>query len=487
MSKQDFRIAVIGAGPLGIAAGRELLAQGFNNFTIFEKERAAGGTWHMHSYPGLACDVWAHAYTFSYAPNPDWSASFVGHAEIEAYLQRCATDFGLDPYMQFNTRVLSAKFQADQWQVHTQTSAGETAVEAFDVVINAMGNQHTPVYPKLKGIDSFEGSSWHSTHWNHDIDLTGKRVVVVGSAAAAVQIVPEVAKVAKQLTVLQRSPNWILPRGRKVYSAFQRTLFNRIPALARLLRWGQGRLMLLMHKGAMNGSKQMDTFENMGRKYIAKAIKDPAIQKMVTPSSRFGCKRPLVADDFYPTLNLQHVRLLAEGASEVTPTGIVTSGGSHIDADIIIYCTGYRVLDYDRIEVLGKEQQNLAQLLEQKPEAYKGITVPGFPNYFFGMGPNAVVLSVSYFKSLEPNVACIVNLLAKMRAEGVASIDVKRDLHAQYGEWLQQNIPLFSWGSGGCNTYYQTDSGHHPFIFPGDYKTFLKQRAESGLHEYELT
>ena len=191
------RIAIIGAGPAGIAAGRELLRQGFSEFTIFDALDAAGGTWRLHSYPGLACDVWAHSYSFSYAPNPDWSASFVGFAEIQAYLAGCATRFGLDEHMQFNTRITAARYREPGCWALESTSG---PLGEFDILINAMGNQHTPLFPDVEGRDSFNGDSWHATRWNHDVDLKGKRVVVVGSAASAVQIVPEIAEDTGHLT-----------------------------------------------------------------------------------------------------------------------------------------------------------------------------------------------------------------------------------------------------------------------------------------------
>lgn len=479
---QDFNVAIIGAGPLGIAAGRELLRQGFKNFTIFEKEIAAGGTWHMHSYPGLACDVWAHSYTYSYAPNLDWTANFVNRPEIEAYLQRCAQEFGLTPHLRFNTCITKAhSLDNGQWKL--QDADGNESV--FDAVINAMGNQHTPIIPELKGMASFKGQSWHSTNWNHDEDLSGKRVTVIGSAASAVQIVPELATSVEHLTVLQRSPNWILPRNKKIYSSFTRRLIKRVPAVARLLRAGQAFLMSFMHEAALMGSKRMGSFEKMGIQYIEKVITDPALRKALTPDNRFGCKRPLVSDDFYPALIRENVTLIPSAAAQVTETGVITADGQTIECDVIIFCTGYRVLDFDRIHVVGRDQKVLAEEMGKAPEAFKGIAVPGFPNYFMGMGPNALVLSVSYFKSAEANIACIVNLLAEMREQGVRAIDVKDDLHRSYNDWVSENCAKFSWGSGGCHNYYTNAAGHSPFLFPADYKTFLQTRSDCGLHEFE--
>lgn len=388
MRKADTKIAVIGAGPLGIALGRELLEHGFNGFTVFEKEQAAGGTWHIQNYPGLACDVWAHSYTYSYAPNPDWSSVFVRQPEIEAYIQKCSRDFGVESHIRFNTAVASAELQQDyRWTLHLGNGSSET----FDVVINAMGNQYTPVFPPLEGMHRFKGDSWHSARYNHGVDLQGKRVTLIGSAAAAVQIVPEIAPVVGHLTILQRSPNWIVPRNNKPYSGFKKALFNRFPFVLRALRAIQGRLMNFVHGAVIMDSRRMKMFEDMGRKFIARAIDDPKLQKAVTPHHRYGCKRPLVSDDYYPALNRDNVTLLSEAAAGLTEDAVITVEGKTIPTDVIIYCTGYKVMDFDRFPVTGVNGKSFADTMQADPAAYKGIAVPGFPNYFLGMGPNSMV------------------------------------------------------------------------------------------------
>ncbi len=483
MESPSLRIAVIGAGPAGIAVGHALLERGFEDFTIFEKESAVGGTWHIHTYPGLACDVWAHSYTFSYAPNPDWSASFVEQPEIEAYLQRCATQFGLDPHIRLETLITAAHYQeGGTWQLVTE--AGETL--EFDVVINAMGNQHTPLFPDVEGMDEFEGPSWHGTRWNHEVDLRGKRVAIVGSAASAVQIVPEVAKVAGHLTVLQRSPNWIMPRGRKAYSERQRALFRRFPVLVRLTQRFQRFLMSFVYDAVTIGHKRMQDFEKRALAYIASAVPDQTLREHVTPKSQFGCKRGLVSDDFYPALMRDNVELVPSGLARVRKNSLVTSEGREIDVDVIVYCTGYRILDFDRIDVRGEGGRSLADVMEQAPEAFKGIATPGFPNYFFSAGPNGLTLDVPYFVTIERNVKTIVQLLAAKQAAGAQWMSVRRDLHDEYNAWLQARFPLYSWAGATCTTYYTTAEGRSPFLFAGDFKTYEKFHAESGLHEYEL-
>lgn len=477
----DLKIAIIGAGPAGIGAGRELLQQGFTNFTIFDTLDAPGGTWRLHSYPGLACDVWAHSYSFSYAPNPDWSANFVGYAEIQAYLARCATEFGLDPHLQLNTRITAARYLDEGgWQVETE--AGEQHL--FDVVINAMGNQHTPLYPDVPGIGSFRGPSFHATRWNHDVDLVGKRVLIVGSAASAVQIVPEVAKVADRLTVLQRSANWIMPRNWKQYTDRQRRRWHRFPFLINLIRKVQGAMMGQVEYAVTLGHNRMGQFENMVKKFIERTIDDPQLREALTPDTHYGCKRGLVSDDFYPALNRDNVELIHSGLKEVTPDGAITDSGRELEVDVIIYCTGYRILDFDRIDVVGQQGQRLADFMADNPRAYKGISVPGFPNYFFAVGPNGLVLNVSYFKTAEKSVATIVRLLAGMRDQDLRAIAVKPELLENYSGWMEGRFERFSWGASDCHSYYRNASGHAPFLFPGNFKEFCRAQDEIGLDAY---
>jgi cation diffusion facilitator CzcD-associated flavoprotein CzcO len=477
------RIAIIGAGPAGIAAGHDLLQQGFSDFTIFDALDAPGGTWRLHSYPGLACDVWSHSYSFSYAPNPNWSASFVGFAEIQAYLADCATRFGLDPHLQLNTRIVRAEYTAaGRWQLESeQGPLGE-----FDVLINAMGNQHTPLFPNVDGIDSFRGDSWHATRWNHDVDLHGKRVVVVGSAASAVQIVPEVARQAAQLTVLQRSANWIMPRRRKAYTDRQRRRFRRFPALIRFTRWLQRTMMGQVEHAVTIGHKRMGQFEAMVHNYINRTVDDPATRAALMPDTRYGCKRGLVSDDFYPALNRDNVTLLPEGLARVTPEGVVTAGGKEIAADVIIYCTGYRILDYDRFEVVGKHGKVLGDVMGSEPRSYKGISLPDFPNLFFAVGPNGLVLNVSYFVTVERNIKTIVRLLNDLRAANKQTLEVKREKFDQYNAWLDERFSRFTWGAADCHSYYTNDSGHASFLFAGNFKEYEQLHNAIALQDYNL-
>ncbi len=481
-SKDDLRVAVIGAGPAGLAAAHELKEQGFNNFKIFEKASAVGGTWHLHTYPGLACDLWAHSYTFSYRPNPDWSASFVDQPEIEAYLQQCAREFGLEPHLELNTRIARAEFESDKyWRLSDDTGK----VFEADVIINSMGNQHTPQYPDVAGIESFEGDYFHGTRWRHDIEMLNKRVAIIGSAASAIQITPELAKVANHLTVLQRTPNWIMSRGKKPYSERIKSLFNRFPSLLRLYRKMQDFMMGMVLDGVTIGHKRMAQFEAMAHKFIDQSIDDETLRERVRPSGHYGCKRGLVSDDFYPALQRDNVELVAEGLQAVRPTGITTTSGREIDVDAIIYCTGYRMMDYDRIEVIGLNDLRLADAMAQSPQAYKGIAAPNFPNYFFAAGPNALAINVSYFTNVERNAKTIVNLLSAKQQYGWSAMQVKEQVSREYNAWLSTKFDTYSWGNPSCNSYYRTADGFAPFLFPGGIKEYKALHDATDLQDFE--
>ena len=477
------RIAVIGAGPAGIAAGRELLRQGFTDLTIIDAQGGPGGTWRLHTYPGLACDIWAHSYSFSFAPNYDARANFVSQPEILAYLVRCSTELGLDPHLLLNTRIDAAHYQDDHtWLLRTSTGD----LLAYDVVINAMGNQHTPLYPDVPGMDSFEGPSFHGTRWDHDVDLEGTRVAVVGSAASAVQIVPEVAREAAHLTVLQRSANWVMPRRLKTYSEAQRRRWRRFPFLITGIRRWQSLVLGQVEYAVTLGHRRMGQFEKLVTNHIVKTVDDPDLRRTLTPDTRYGCKRGLVSDDFYPTLSQEHVDLVASGLERVTPSGLVTTSGQVIDVDVIIYCTGYRILDFDRIEVLGVDGVSLADTMGEAPRAHKGIAVPGFPNYFLAVGPNGLVLNTSYFATAEQNVATIVRLLGELSDRGRTAMAPKAAACQEYNDSLADRFSTFSWGAADCSSYYTTASGHAPFLYPGNLKGWRRLQDAMSLDEFEL-
>jgi cyclohexanone monooxygenase len=287
--------------------------------------------------------------------------------------------------------------------------------------------------------------------------------------------------------VLQRSANWVMPRGKKPYSEKQRQRFARFPFLMKLLKKWQGTLMGQVEHAVTNGHNRMGQFENMVRKFIDRTTDDLQLRADLTPDSRYGCKRGLVSDGFYPALTQDNVQLIASGLQEVTPTGLITQDGTAVEVDVIIYCTGYRILDFDRIDVVGSKGTSLAQTMADDPRAHKGISVPDFPNYFFAVGPNGLVLNVSYFITAEKNVETIVRLLGEMQAAGASNMAVKEQVFTQYNNWMAEQFGKFSWGSADCNSYYRNAAGHAPFLFPGNFKEYSRLQDESCLQEYDYS
>jgi len=289
------------------------------------------------------------------------------------------------------------------------------------------------------------------------------------------------------LYVLQRSANWILPRGCKEFSPQTRALFRNLPITMRAYRLFLDTIMNFSHGASQLGHKIMDRVEGMGRKHLEEAVPDTALREALTPTQHFGCQRPLVSDGFYPALMRENVTLIPAAAQAVTQTGLVSADGQTIDVDVIVYCTGYKVLDFERIDVTGLHGQSLSERMSEAPEAFKGIAVPGFPNYFLGVGPNGVLLSASFFAAAESNVSAIVRLLKEKEAAGAKTIVVKEDQHRAYNDWIASEREKYSWGAPDCSSYYHTPSGHTPFLFPGDFKTFDRHRKEAGLHEFDVS
>ncbi|HET6414884.1 MAG TPA: hypothetical protein VFG22_01215, partial [Polyangiales bacterium] len=286
--------------------------------------------------------------------------------------------------------------------------------------------------------------------------------------------------------VLQRSANWIMPRNRKFYSDAQRRRFRRFPWLIDLTRRIQGFLMGQVQYAATIGHARMGQFEWFALRYLERAIEDPVLRAQLTPGSRYACKRGLVSDDFYPALTRDNVELVPSALKEVTEDGLVTADGRQIEIDVIIYCTGYRILDFDRIDVVGSSGLSLAEAMGDTPKAYKGIATPGFPNYFFVIGPNGLVLHVPYFTTAERNVKTIVGLLKEMQRAGLIAIDVRQSVTDEYFDWMTTQFGRFSWGSADCNSYYTNAAGHAPFLFPGNFTQHVQFHEQIGLEDFKV-
>lgn len=466
----------------GIAVGYYLKQAGIEDFTIFEKADAAGGTWHLHGYPGLCCDVPSHLYSFSFERNPDWSRVFSPRAEIEEYFQNASKKHGVEPHIRYNTGVKSADYnEAGHWVLEFDN--GER--KEFQFVISVTGGLFKPQWPEIPGVEDFEGASWHSARWNDDYDLTGKKVAVVGSAASAVQIVPQIAPKTEQLYLLQRTPNWIMPRNNHAYPGWMKALFRRVPFTRELHRRHIEHLSRGV-LGAFTGNKKaLDMLVSRGMANIEKSITDPEMRAALTPNFPPGCKRLLVSDDFYPALARDDVELITEPAEKILPHGLVTAGGRELSIDAIIYCTGYELPAFHRpVQVTGRDGQTLGDFFEKSMAVYRGVAMPGFPNYFILGGPNGVLGYTAVIISAEFQAEYIARLIQEAEDNGTKSFEIKETVNRSYNEAMQAELKTTTWGTE-CPSYYRDAEGNVVVFFPGDEFRMQREYEQSTLAEYD--
>ena len=450
---RTYRVAVIGAGPGGLITAVQLRQAGIDDFVILERAEGVGGTWRRNRYFGLACDIASHFYSFSFAPKADWSRPFAGQAEILAYLEEVATAFDLRRHICLDTSVEAAQWDEDAALWRLTTGAGETVTAK--AVVASPGMFGDLRLPDIDGMNRFKGASWHTGEWPADRPLGGRRVAIIGSAATAVQMLPEVAKVAASVHLFQRSANWVLPKEDTPFTAEQLEQFRRAPDAVAALREE------LFHRYAdeppFADAEQNAERERLGVACIA-VVEDPDVRARLTPTDPWGCHRPLFSNDYYPTFNLPHVELVTEPIERITPTGLRTADGTERDVDTIIYATGYETTKFASvIDFVGREGVHLRDAWADGAQAFLGITTSGFPNLFMLYGPNTNAGSIMYM--IECQVDYILRTLHHMERGGLAWVDVRPEVMDAYNEQLQHDIEHVDAWQGGCTTYYRVPSG----------------------------
>jgi cyclohexanone monooxygenase len=447
------KVAVIGAGAGGIAMGIALKRAGFE-FTIYEKSDGVGGTWRDNTYPGAACDVPSHLYSYSFEPHPWWSRTYATQPEILAYLERCTDQYGIRQHLRPLTAISEAR-----WDASTRTWAltGSTGEKfSADVVVSGLGMLNVPHTPVIEGAERFRGSSFHSSQWDHSASLSGKRVASIGTGASAIQYVPAIAPEAEQVLVFQRSPIWITPRVDKAYSPEQQHLFAKFPLVARLHRFGIWRTYQRGNPRA--DSEQTVMMTELARSYLARKIEDPTLREALTPDYPVGCKRPLISRNWFPALLLPNVRLITEPIVEIIEKGLRTADGESHEVDTIIYGTGFKANEYlSTIDVIGESGHHLHETWKEGAEAYLGLSVPGYPNFFMLYGPNTNGMTSIIF-ILEAQVHFIMGALRAMRRLGIGALDVRPRPTARYNEQIQSKMDRSVW-TAGCTNYFRTPSG----------------------------
>lgn len=464
---------IVGAGFAGLCAAIKLAEDGEHDFVVLEKGDDVGGTWRDNTYPGAACDVPSQLYSFSFAPNPDWTSSFSPQPEIQAYLRRVARESGTLDRFRFGTRVEDATWddEAARWTVRT-TRGGTTETWSARTLVVGAGGLSEPRLPDIEGIGDFAGHLFHSARWDHDVDLAGKRVAVIGTGASAIQIVPEVQKVAGRLDVYQRTAPWVIPRADRTYSALERAALRRVPGVQRAYRtavyWARETYVpaFTFQPGIAFPARKL------AEANIARGISDPALREKVTPHFALGCKRVLISNTYYPALAADNVDLVTDRIARVTPTSVVTADGTgqevEREVDVIIVATGFHTTDLPITEhLVGRRGRTLAdRWRESGMAAYKGTTVPEFPNLFMLVGPNTGLGHSSMVFMIESQVQYLRQALRTMRVNSYAVVEPREDVARSWNDRLQQRMKRTVWHRGGCSSWYLDEHGRNTTLWP---------------------
>ncbi|MGA0067111.1 MAG: flavin-containing monooxygenase [Candidatus Nanopelagicales bacterium] len=461
------RACIVGAGFSGIAAAIELRRAGVTDIVIVERADAVGGAWRDNTYPGCACDVQSRLYELQVAPWPGWTRKFAGQAEIRAYLESVVEIFGLESSIRLGTEVLRAEWDEPDsaWQIET-TTGPITA----DVLISACGGLTEPLMPDVTGMDTFAGTAMHTARWDHSVELAGKRVAVVGTGASAIQVIPAIAPVAEQVVVLQRTPPWVMPRRDRAVPQWYRSLLGALPPAQRAMRglssWAREvQLLSFTRQGAFRRLG-----ERIARRHLHAQVTDPAVRERVTPRYDMGCKRILLSDDYYPALMRPNVTV-AGSLDRVTPDGVVDESGAAYDVDIIIWATGFKVLEPPLADrVVGREGVTLAEAFQRNAmSAYKGTTVAGFPNLFILQGPNTGLGHSSVVLMTEAQVGYVVPAIASGHVHEVTEAD-----QGAYVRDIDDRLARTVWQQGGCRSWYQNGQGRNVALWPGSTHGFAR-------------
>ncbi|MBB4211706.1 cation diffusion facilitator CzcD-associated flavoprotein CzcO [Rhodothalassium salexigens DSM 2132] len=477
-------VAIIGAGFAGLGMAIKLRQANRDDFVVLERSEGLGGTWRDNTYPGCACDVPSQLYSFSFAPNPDWSHAYSGQAEIRRYMERCAEDFAIRPFLRFGQRVVALDWDEARarWLITTADGARRTA----RVVVAGTGPLNKPAWPDLPGLDRFAGPVFHSARWDHGVDLRAKRVAVIGTGASAIQFVPEIARRVAHLDVYQRTPPWIIPRLDYRVPDWMRGLYRRLPVAQKLHR---GFIYWSLEWRAIGFTRMpglLRAFQWGAERFLHAQVADPDLRARLTPDYRLGCKRVLLSDDYYPALQRDHVDLITDRIAGVTAGGVIDTAGVERPADALILGTGFRATEpLDDMAVTGRGGRTLAAAwADTGAEAHRGTTVSGFPNLFLLVGPNTGLGHSSIIFIIESQIRYVLSALDRMDTLRVPALDVRADVQARYNAWVQRRLARTVWQTGGCTSWYQAADGKNVTLWPGFTVGFRRQTARLDPREY---
>lgn len=476
-------VLIVGAGFGGIGLGIRLDKAGISDFLILEKAGDVGGTWRDNSYPGAACDVPSHLYSFSFEPRAEWSTRYSQQPEIHDYIRHCAEKYHLTPRIQLDTEISLAEFDepAGLWRVMT-TDGREYCARSL---VMACGQLNRPIYPSIPGLETFAGESFHSARWRHDIDLQGKDVAVIGTGASAIQFVPQIAPKVQKLMLFQRSAAYVIAKEDKQYSTREQALLRRFPLLQKLSRGGHYVAHEMRALAFISFPSLMKVMEGQFRKHLEKGVTDPTKRAQLVPDYPMGCKRMLISNDFFPAVDRENVELITTGIETITSEGVKTTDGKEHRVDVLIFGTGFAATDFlAPMTIKGRDGLDLNDAWRSGAEAYKGISISGFPNLFVLYGPNTNLGHNSIIYMLESQFNYVVSCLQTLAKRGLRYIDVKPDVQSAFNARIQDAISTTIW-SRGCNSWYQTAEGKQTNNWPGYTFSYRRLTRTPELADYD--
>jgi len=482
---EHVRVAVIGSGFGGLGAAVRLRREGVTDFVVLERADSVGGTWRDNSYPGCACDVPSHLYSFSFAPHPDWPRTFSGQEHIRAYLENVADVFRLRPHLRFNSEVKTMTWDAEKLRWGIETGTGFLTA---DVIVSATGPLSDPKVPDIPGIDSFPGKVFHSARWDHDYDLRGKRVAMIGTGASAIQIVPAVQPEVAHLTLFQRTPPWVMPRVDRAISGTERWLHRQLPFTAQARRgllWGIRELQVQLFTKRPD---QLGMAEQLAKRNIARAVKDPELRAKLTPDYRIGCKRILLSNTYYPALAQPNVDVVASGLSEIRGSTLVAADGSEAEVDAIVFGTGFHVTDMPIADrVVGADGRTLAESWKDGMKSLRGAAAAGFPNWMTIIGPNTGLGNSSMILMIESQLNYMADYVRQLDVlGGRAALDPRPAAVDAWNRRVQERMKRTVWNTGGCDSWYLDANGVNTTVWPGTTTEFRRATRRVDLAEYEV-
>ncbi len=477
-------IAIIGSGFSGLGMAIRLKQEGLGDFTVFEKADSVGGTWRENHYPGVACDVQSHLYSFSFALNPQWSRMFSPGPEIRRYLEHCAEHYGITPHLRLGTEVVRASWQDADRQWLLELADGQT--HRARVLVAGMGGLSRPAMPQIPGLANFQGTAFHSVEWNHDYDLRGKRVAVIGTGASAIQFVPQIAPFVADLQLFQRTPPWVMAKPDRDVSALEHWLFERFPLTQKLVRAAIYGMLEARVPGFTLFPGAMKVAQNLALRHLRQQIADPQLRAQVTPTYTMGCKRVLISNDYYPALTRPNVHVVTDGIAEIVPQGVRTVDGALHEVDCLILGTGFQATDPMPPGVLfGRKGLDIVAAWKDGPEAYRGTTVAGFPNLFLLMGPNTGLGHSSMVYMIESQIQYVLDALRTMQTQHIHAVDVLAGVQASFNHRLQERLAGTVWQSGGCQSWYRNAAGKNVVLWPGFTWQFRRLTRHFDVQNYQ--